>query len=202
MLTQEQNENCMQVCQDLLNQCEAGGAVIAAEKQSISSAGADFYKLGMQVLVGNNTELMVGLCWKIVFCRWEFALSNSVIVLFVAVVVSMEVNERHYIWSELHVYFRGPEDLIFVTQTPEVSEGSLFWPTSIPRGMLSGSASQGALLQTCGVTPSPRLYWSFCVNSGQTVPNCLLVSIVTFLPIWVILGFSLSHSKTQSKNEK
>jgi len=47
-------------------------------------------------------------------------------VLFVAVVVSMEVNERHYIWSELHVYFRGPEDLIFVTQTPEVSEGSLF----------------------------------------------------------------------------
>jgi len=62
MLTQEQNENCMQVCQDLLNQCEAGGAVIAAEKQSISSAGADFYKLGMQVLVGNNTELMVGLC--------------------------------------------------------------------------------------------------------------------------------------------
>ena len=45
-----------------MNQCEAGGAVIAAEKQSISSAGADFYKLGMQVLVGNNTELMVGLC--------------------------------------------------------------------------------------------------------------------------------------------
>jgi len=31
-------------------------------------------------------------CWKIVFCSWEFTLSKSVIVLFLAVVVSMEIN--------------------------------------------------------------------------------------------------------------
>ena len=55
MLTQEQNEHCVQVCQDLLNQCEAEGAITAAVKQWITSAGADFYKLGMQVLVGKNT---------------------------------------------------------------------------------------------------------------------------------------------------
>ena len=32
------------------------------------------------------------LCWKIVFCSWGFAQSSSVIVLFVSVVVSMEIN--------------------------------------------------------------------------------------------------------------
>ena len=37
--------------------------------------------------------------WKIVFCSWEFALSNSVIVLFVSIVVSMEINRRHYFRS-------------------------------------------------------------------------------------------------------
>ena len=36
------------------------------------------------------------------FCSWEFALSNSVITLFVFVVVSMEINRRHYFWSDLH----------------------------------------------------------------------------------------------------
>jgi len=30
-----------------------------------------------------------------------FSLSNSVIVLFVAVVVSMEINRKHYFWSGL-----------------------------------------------------------------------------------------------------
>ena len=41
------------------------------------------------------------LYWKTVFCSWEFALSNSVIVLFVAVAVSMEINRKHYFWSDL-----------------------------------------------------------------------------------------------------
>ena len=36
---------------------------------------------------------------KIVFCSWEFALSNSIIVLFV--IVSMEINSRHYFQSDL-----------------------------------------------------------------------------------------------------
>jgi len=36
---------------------------------------------------------------KIVFCSWEFALSNSIIVLFVSFVTAMEINKRHYFWS-------------------------------------------------------------------------------------------------------
>jgi len=35
---------------------------------------------------------------------WEFALSNSVIVLFVSVVVSMEINGRHYFQSILQSF--------------------------------------------------------------------------------------------------
>jgi len=42
-------------------------------------------------------------CWKTVSCSWEFALSNSVIVLFVSVVVSMEMNEA--LLSELPTCF-------------------------------------------------------------------------------------------------
>jgi len=38
------------------------------------------------------------LCCKIAFFSWEFALSNSVIVLFIPVVVSLEMNRRHYFW--------------------------------------------------------------------------------------------------------
>ena len=33
------------------------------------------------------------------FCSKEFALSNSVIVLFLSIVVSMEMNRRHYFRS-------------------------------------------------------------------------------------------------------
>ena len=46
----------------------------------------------------------VGDCWKIVFCSWEFALSNSVIVLFISVVLSMEINRRCYFQSDLYTY--------------------------------------------------------------------------------------------------
>jgi len=38
----------------------------------------------------------------VVFCRWEFALSNSVIALFVYVVVSVEINRRHYFQNDQH----------------------------------------------------------------------------------------------------
>ena len=40
-------------------------------------------------------------CWKIVFCCWECAPSNTATVLFVSVVVSMEMNKRHYFQGDL-----------------------------------------------------------------------------------------------------
>ena len=69
--------------------------------QLVISAGTDFYEHGMQALqlwwkcLANGGD-----CWTIVFCGWEFYLSNSVIVLFVPVVVSMEINNRHYFQSD------------------------------------------------------------------------------------------------------
>ena len=39
------------------------------------------------------------LCWKLVFCSWESALSNSALVLFESVLISMEINSRHYCQS-------------------------------------------------------------------------------------------------------
>ena len=33
------------------------------------------------------------------FCSWESSLSNNVVVLSESVVVSMEINRRHYVWS-------------------------------------------------------------------------------------------------------
>jgi len=35
------------------------------------------------------------------FCSWEFAVSNSVIVLFASVVASVWINRKHYFWSDL-----------------------------------------------------------------------------------------------------
>ena len=47
------------------------------------------------------------LCWKVVFCSWEFALSSRVTELFVSVVLSMEINRRHYSWSNLRIWGLG-----------------------------------------------------------------------------------------------
>ena len=74
------------------------------KKSHILATSADFYVHRMQALVhcwwkcivngGDDAE-------KLVFCSWEFALSNSVIVLFVPVVISMERSRRHYFQSNL-----------------------------------------------------------------------------------------------------
>ena len=41
------------------------------------------------------------ICWKLVFYSWEFALLHRVIVLIVKVLVSVEINRRHYFQSNL-----------------------------------------------------------------------------------------------------
>ena len=62
------------------------------ELQWIISTGADFHEHGMQDSA--HCWRKWWLCWKVVFCSWEFALPNSAIVLFV--VVPMEINKSHY----------------------------------------------------------------------------------------------------------
>ena len=44
------------------------------------------------------------------FVAEDFALSNSVVMLFVSVVVSMKINSKYYFWSNLHTY-PGETDL-------------------------------------------------------------------------------------------
>ena len=44
------------------------------------------------------------LCWNITLCGQEFVLSNSIIVLCVSVVVSMEINRRHYFQRDPCIY--------------------------------------------------------------------------------------------------
>ena len=58
---------------------------------------AYFYESSMQALAlcGENAQLMV-VTMLMVVCNWEFPLSNSVIVLFVAVVVSIEIGGTSY----------------------------------------------------------------------------------------------------------
>ena len=53
-------------------------------------------------IAGENAELIGGrYAEKIVFCSQEFALLNSVMVLFVLLVVSMEIIWRHYFQCNL-----------------------------------------------------------------------------------------------------
>ena len=77
--------------------------MIATWKTSHTPDGhAEFYEHGMQELVHHwqHMELMVVTIWgKIVLCSWEFALSNSVIVSSVSVLIAMEINRRQYFWS-------------------------------------------------------------------------------------------------------
>jgi len=77
------------------------GGVFQLWQQWITSEAEGFYEQGMQALVKMHSYWR-WLYWKIVFCSWEFALSKSVIVLFVAIVVSMEINWKHYFQSSLY----------------------------------------------------------------------------------------------------
>ena len=83
---------------------EAGGGAFQQwwQWQWVISSAADLEECSMQALVHHWWKCIAngGDCWKIVFCSWEFALSNSVVVLFVSVVFSMEINKRHYFWSK------------------------------------------------------------------------------------------------------
>ena len=83
-----------------------GGWCISAVKQWVTSAGAYFYKCGIQALVHCRQKCIAngGDYWKIVLCSWAFALSNSFILLFLCSVVSMEINRRHYFHSNLFTY--------------------------------------------------------------------------------------------------
>jgi len=73
--------------------------------QWVISTGRDIYEHGMYLLfiVGKNAQLMVVTVLKKNVCSWEFVLQNSVTVLFVSVVVSMEIKQTHYFQSGLHI---------------------------------------------------------------------------------------------------
>jgi len=71
------------------------------QQQWGTPTGAGCYEHGIQALVHcwGKCAANGGDCWKRVLCSWEYALSNSVMVLFVSIVVSMEINTWHYFWS-------------------------------------------------------------------------------------------------------
>ena len=64
-----------------------------------------------------NAQQMV----VMMFCSWEFALSNNVIVLVATVVVSMEINRRHYFWSNPCIC--GPEPFLFTQYSSDKPKG-------------------------------------------------------------------------------
>ena len=85
---------------------EAVGGAFLHWLQRVTSTGADLHERGMQALVHSCQKCIAngGDCWKTVFGSWEFALSSNVIVMiFVAVVISIEINRRHYFCTDLCV---------------------------------------------------------------------------------------------------
>ena len=82
------------------------------------SSGADFYGCTMQALVHWWQKWMAdGVdCTEKECSAAELALSNSIILLFVSVVISMEINRRHYFWNNLYVF--GPRKFLFIQCSP------------------------------------------------------------------------------------
>ena len=65
--------------------------------QKITSTGADFYKHGMQTLVHVHCSDHI--------VKQYLVTENSVTVLFVSFLFSMEINRRHYLWSYRHIWW-------------------------------------------------------------------------------------------------
>ena len=76
---------------------------------------------------GENVYLTIVTMLKNSFLMWRIC-SNSVIRLFVSFVVSMEINRRHYFWSDLHIILSLPGWMILrmVLQKNQKIEISLF----------------------------------------------------------------------------
>lgn len=53
-------------------------------------------------------------------CSWEFALSNSAVLHFLSIVVSTEINRKHYIQSNLHMRERGNVLLVFFSSDTDL----------------------------------------------------------------------------------
>lgn len=70
----------------------------------VTCTGADFYKHCMRLLLvmGKNALSMLATMLKNSFRGWEFALSRSIIVPFMTVVVSTQINRKHYFQGNLH----------------------------------------------------------------------------------------------------
>ena len=54
------------------------------------------------LITNKNAQLMVVIMLNNNLCSWEFALSTSGIVLFASAALFVEINRRHYFWSDLH----------------------------------------------------------------------------------------------------
>jgi len=81
------------------------------------------------------------LCWKTVFCSWTFSLSNSAIVLFV--VGFMEINRRHYFWSNPCTFAYTTEETLYFGKVRYLSEGEPWGPAPTGR-QLPQKPSQGS----------------------------------------------------------
>ena len=86
--------------------CEHSEAMVVVfqqwwQRQWVTSNSSGFYSRGKQALVHCRQKFVCNhdwLCWKTVLWSWEFPIS----VLFISIVVSMEINRRHYLQSNLH----------------------------------------------------------------------------------------------------
>lgn len=79
--------------------CENGERWVMCFSSSDSDTGWCRF---LWVQLAGSSSLVVTMLKKIVFCSWEFALLNSVIVLFASLVVSMETT-RHCFWSDISI---------------------------------------------------------------------------------------------------
>ena len=88
---------------DLFGPMKGDDTVRAAE---VTSSHEGCYKCDMQALVHRWQKWVADgdNCIGKQCCSWEFALSNSVIVLFLSGVVSIEINRKRYFQSSLCMY--------------------------------------------------------------------------------------------------
>ena len=86
--------------------CVSAVATVTWKTNHVLDGHADFHGCGSCSLLMKMRSEWWWLCWKVVFCSWGFALSNSVTVLFASVVVSMEINRRQYFWSNLCTFLK------------------------------------------------------------------------------------------------
>ena len=77
--------------------------IMKAVKTLVASSVANFHEHSRQALLYHWWKYITSIGDYVKNCNKKLVLSNGIIVLYISMMISIEINKRHYFWSTPHI---------------------------------------------------------------------------------------------------